>query len=90
MGDLSVGEAVGTLALALALGAGFESGVEEPASGVREASEPVATKESVVFDVMDMLLDVMLLKPELVDGGFPGVLPSESSTFSEIRTGGRQ
>lgn len=54
---------------------------------MREASEPVATKGSVVIDVVDMLLDVVLLRPELVDGGFPGVLLSSAS---EIRTGGRQ
>lgn len=63
--------------------------MEELASGVREASELVVTEGPVVIDVLDMLLDVVLVSPELVDGGSPGVLPSESST-SEIRTGGRQ
>lgn len=90
VGDLSVGEAVGTLALALAREAGFKSGVEELVSGVREASEAVVLKGPVVLDVMDVLLVVMLLKPELVDGGSSGVLPSESWIFSEIRTAGRQ
>lgn len=78
------------MAAALIVGVGHRIFVEELASGVREASEPVVKKGSVVVDVRDMLLDVVLLRPELVDGGSSGVLPSESWTFSEIRTGGRQ
>lgn len=82
-----VGKAAGILALALALGAGFEPGVEELASGVREASEPVVTKRPVFVDVMDLLLDVVLLSPGLAGIGLSGVL---LSWISEIRTGGRQ